>query len=743
MKYILILILCIPFLLNAQKLQDRAIGIWDFESSAIADSSGDGNSGTITGTVSIASTSGILGNYAESDGSGGDYITIDPIALGNEWTISFWFKLDAASDEYFIGRYYGQDAIYVDASGIFRYAINNSYYTSGDVVSTGQWYHAVLTYDNSLGSGNINSYLNGTLVGTHNSTSTEARPTSNWQFLANGNNSYSVDGRIDAVAFWSEALDQTTIQDTLYKSGSPVYSSLWTPESGNTRIGKGVFRNGSEVFPFRNGTQAGFSSAIGGDTSPDTGSLIQQINTRLGRGFNAFGVTPMGDNDASNSWTDGEFHNIGTVGGFDNLRLILYSWDGDNSTHLSNISTLIDSCLANDMMAIVDYHQPSWLRDSVLTTYNTNVARWLDDWYKTADYLVNTKGYTNQEIVFELTNEPYNNRTVAGVNYINFDGTTWSNLMQDCVDTIRAAAGNDYAIIVAPYHGTFNYRTNVDATTFPDDTMLIVTTHYYYPNWATHWNLSGTNYGDWEKIQPFFDVIDKDWDHIEALGMPVTVGEWGVYQDTPDSTKAKYLNDMDQYYDDRGYSWSMWDYNWDFGVTTTYGGNTFDATFLNALNNNPTRDYKDYDSTVIEQSDFTSTTDGWTTYTNAGASASLSVESSKLKVTITNTGSASLDLRIISPTIPMYNGHIYRVKYTISWDDTGDNIRNFLAADMDGHWSWYNIYYIDNDPLSEFEMFYQGYATDTGNNFNFYLGGGEIGTFYVHNFTFEEIEIIY
>lgn len=496
------------------------------------------------------------------------------------------------------------------------------------------------------------------------------------------------------------------------------------------------------AIPMLNGVQAGFNFA-GSSTPEPTTSRIDQINTLLGRGFNAYGVTPMGDNDASNSWTSGEFYNIGQAG-FDNLRLVLYSWDGDNSTHLNNIATLVDSCNTNGMIAIIDYHQPPWLRDSSLTTYNNNVNTWLDDWYKTADYLVNTKGYTSEEIVFELVNEPYNNRTLGGVNYINFNGDTWSSLMQTCTDTIRAAAGDSMAIIAMPYHGLFDYKRNLDATTFPDDSMFIVSMHYYWPNWATTSGLSGySNIGDWEKIQPFYARLDSNWHYFESKGYPLTVGEWGVYQDVADTTKAKVLNDISKYFEDNGYSWSMWDYNWDFGVTTTYGGNTFDATFLNAMNHSPSRSFLSYDSTLIYQSDFSATVDGWTLNLSGTAAGSISVESGRLKVIITNSGSGTQDFTVESPTISMLNGNIYKLNYTMAWEDAGDNNRASIAEDMDGYWSWVHHDDIDSGGFEHFEVYYHGYVDRSGNHMNYLLGGGETGTFYIDNFRFERIDINY
>lgn len=751
MKKLLFIFLLLPFIINAQTLQDRAEAIWDFESTNYADSSGNGHTGTATGTVNINSTGGILGNYFETDGTGGDYVDVGAISVGNSWSIGGWVYLDAASDYFLFSRYFGQNGIKTGATGELLYMINNNYYTTGQTVPTGEWFHVMLTYDNSLGSNNATFYYNGTNVDNSNETSTETNPTASWQFGANGNGSYDIDGRLDAWYVFTEVLDATTISDTLYNAGSPTYSYQWTPTTStgygwdhqmySSDLGIGFYPiNSTTGNPFKI-----FVVAVSDTTTPDTTTYdtrIEEINALLGSGFNAYGVTDMGDNDADNNWINGEFYNIGQEG-FSNIRLVLYSWDADNATHLSNIAELVDSCNANGMIAIIDYHQPPWLRDSVLSEYETHVDTWLDDWYKTSDYLVNTKGYNSEEVVFELVNEPYNNRTKDGVNQINFDGDTWSNLLAECIDTIRAAVGDSMAIISMPYHGLFNYKRNLDATTFPEDTMLILSMHYYWPNWVTTYDIGTSNHGDWEKIQPFYDVLDRDWDYFKSKGTyPWTVGEWGVYVNQDDSTKAKYINDRERYWDNISVSRSMWDFQWDFGVTTTQGGATFDSDFLNAFKGIPERNFLDYDSTTIYQSDFSSGTDGWTTYTNNGASVSLTNESGKLKCTISNTGSSTLDLRIISPTIPMINDSIYRISFTIAWEDTGDNSRT-LAGDMDGSWSW--VWYDDvtSTGFTRFEVYYQGYATDNSNNYNFYFGGGETGTFYIEDLKFERIDINY
>ena len=177
-----------------------------------------------------------------------DYMSIadvDAFSLGNgsgtdnAFSISGWFNADS------IGTFYVATK---DASGnrewAFRTISNQlSFFTFGTgggyigrqyttALSTGQWYHAVATYDGSKASSGIKLYLNGSQVdnadysgGTYTAALNTAAEVRICSLEKNGTFS---DGKIDELAIFSSELSASDIT-TLYNSGVPGDISSLSP----------------------------------------------------------------------------------------------------------------------------------------------------------------------------------------------------------------------------------------------------------------------------------------------------------------------------------------------------------------------------------------------------------------------------------------------------------------------------------------------------------------------------------
>lgn len=200
-------------------------------------------------TYNYDSISGVISNqYAVNFDGSNDYMSIndaDIFSLGNgsgtdnAFSISAWFNADS------IGTFYIATK---DASGAREWAFRTissqlSFFAFGtgggyigrqytSALSTGQWYHVVVTYDGSKSSSGIKLYLDGSQVDNANyaSGTYTAAVNSSAEVRVGAlqvNSTYS-DGKIDEVAIFNSEISSTDVS-TIYNSGKPASLSTFSP----------------------------------------------------------------------------------------------------------------------------------------------------------------------------------------------------------------------------------------------------------------------------------------------------------------------------------------------------------------------------------------------------------------------------------------------------------------------------------------------------------------------------------
>lgn len=194
------------------------ISWWNLDSDA-TDSIG-GHDGTVTGAVltSIGCKSGQCYTFAGS----GDKIDVGVIPIpGDQGSISVWVQASSVGTyRCAIGRFWSQHYIgtqsSTDLSG--RWQTSDGWGgVSSNVGLDTNLHHIVLTYDGSLGSGNVKIYVDGTLNNYSNFTGDTGNNTQPWQIGAHGNGEQFWKGTIDEVMMWGRPLDSTEVQE-LYNS---------------------------------------------------------------------------------------------------------------------------------------------------------------------------------------------------------------------------------------------------------------------------------------------------------------------------------------------------------------------------------------------------------------------------------------------------------------------------------------------------------------------------------------------
>ncbi len=171
----------------------------------------------------------------DTDGSD-DYVSCatgtDIDFLHNGGTLSYWAKFDVitgginaigvstSGKQFYMGTYGG-------AYTYAGYQAGSSYGSiSAGAMSTGNWYHMVLT---GTSGGTLKTYVNAAECSSHSYVPGSSKnPPSN--FFLGGTNSHAsggitltntIDGHVDEVGIWTEALDADAIT-AIYNSGEPT-----------------------------------------------------------------------------------------------------------------------------------------------------------------------------------------------------------------------------------------------------------------------------------------------------------------------------------------------------------------------------------------------------------------------------------------------------------------------------------------------------------------------------------------
>jgi hypothetical protein len=292
-------------------------GIWKLNEGSgtrVADSSGNGNNGLLSGDVSWSS--GVFGGSGLSfGGSDGEVKVADNLALepATSVTVSAWFRggsspgafryIAAKGANGCIAASYG---LYSGPDGGLEFYISQQHGSvyarspdAGGGVWNGTWHLAVGTYDGAT----IRLYVDGTEVGSGTSYPGALEyllPNSNDFYIGNypGCTDHDFAGGIDDVMVWGRTLSQGEIQSLVSGGGPTTPTGPTSPTGGNGNGG------GS-------GTGGNGGSSGGGSTSGKTGDTPSIRDVKLSNGtlrVNSGGhaVSSAGSKGLSLSYTESQ-----------------------------------------------------------------------------------------------------------------------------------------------------------------------------------------------------------------------------------------------------------------------------------------------------------------------------------------------------------------------------------------------------------------------------------------------------
>jgi len=227
------------------------ISYWSFdESSGVRyDNATSGSSNNLTDNNTVASATGLLNNSADFERSNTEYLSILDSAqtgldLSGSMSFSFWYNPESLPNNsagqfyhYILNKWSGGGNLSYEVRYMNEGTRQLAFFTSTNgtainadsrynvTLTTGVWYHIVVTYDSSTGS--VKWYVDGSNVET-DTTNSGAVKNGTAGFLFSGSaSSVALDGLLDEVSVFSRVLssDEVTV---LYNDGSPL---PWTVDT--------------------------------------------------------------------------------------------------------------------------------------------------------------------------------------------------------------------------------------------------------------------------------------------------------------------------------------------------------------------------------------------------------------------------------------------------------------------------------------------------------------------------------
>lgn len=195
------------------------VGYWAFNDGAgtsATDSSGSGNTGTLTTMDDTDWVAGKRGKALDFDGSS-DYVSIaSDLGASTNISVSFWIKPSSGSQQNGIlssATNLTAPRVYIELNTDYTIDFYRGAYTTSDVtISSSEWTHVMITNDGS----NTNYYINGVYDKTIAQTVT--KDTQSAFYLGRGFAGY-FNGQLDDVRIYNRVLSAGEIS-TLYKTRS-------------------------------------------------------------------------------------------------------------------------------------------------------------------------------------------------------------------------------------------------------------------------------------------------------------------------------------------------------------------------------------------------------------------------------------------------------------------------------------------------------------------------------------------
>ncbi len=239
----------------------------------------------------------------------------------------------------------------------------------------------------------------------------------------------------------------------------------------------------------------------------------------------------------------------------------------------ARVDQVISWAHAQKLLVVLDMHHWGFEGadyDSIFVNPPAQRARFMKLWQQIAAHY---KNYSNDNVYFELFNEPHNDGkcTRPANQCFGDDNVYWASFLQEGLQVIRSSGGNNATRKVIIGNAEYNTVTRIKSDTFANalpasDRNIIVTFHMYEPFCFTHLNCD-----TWTGSGSDKTLVTEALDAAVAFGKrhnrPIYIGEWGAQTDRDYASRARYYRFVQAELNKRNLDWAFWDFASDsFGI---------------------------------------------------------------------------------------------------------------------------------------------------------------------------------
>jgi endoglucanase len=309
--------------------------------------------------------------------------------------------------------------------------------------------------------------------------------------------------------------------------------------------------------------------------------------SRLGRGINMGNVFEA---PTDGSWGIGfnkvpELTKAAKQLGFQHVRLPV-RWSNHamaqapytiNPGFMQEVKKTVDGLIAQGLIVMLNMHHYRQLDGDQLDPGEFAVSESVRDvrfvllWQQIAEAF---KGYSNDQLLFELYNEPHgrlqSGQTPSGNSH------AWNNLASYALTQVRAT-NPERIVVIGPTH--WNNSFWLDQLQLPNDRHLIATVHQYEPfnfthqgsEWVSPRKPTGQTCCNDGQKQQITRILDKAQQWSERNKYPMYVGEFGAYShnnfsDEVTQQRVNFNKFMREQMELRKMSWGYWELASGFGI---------------------------------------------------------------------------------------------------------------------------------------------------------------------------------
>ena len=311
-------------------------------------------------------------------------------------------------------------------------------------------------------------------------------------------------------------------------------------------------------------------------------------------------------------FTEVDVRRIAEMGGgrFDHIRLPIdeeQMWDETGNMDAEAFDLLdaaLDWCGTAGLKVVVDLHLLRThhfldTEDPPLYTDPREEERFVELWRQLSEHLDDR---AIDQVAYELLNEA-----------VARDPEDWNRVAMSAYQAIRDREPERTIVLGSNW---FNQHHTFLRLRVPEDDDTLLTFHYYYPMFVTHytarwWAIGGSYTGpihypgkpiaeaDLEAMEPELRraVEEGDWNRPfgreaivedlqqplivkERTGLPLYCGEFGCFDRTPNALRVAWFRDILSVFDEYDIAWANWDYKGSFGIVDRNGDKTAIADVL-------------------------------------------------------------------------------------------------------------------------------------------------------------------